>query len=807
MNRRVLNIFPSFSLSLNERIALVGEAPGAEEELQGRPFVGASGWLLDSLLSSIKLPRSACFVGNVYQYRPPNNDLSIVDRDCPQWLESTTQLTKDLVSYNPTVICALGETALNFLTGKKGITKWRGSILPTAATLALPSPSKVIPTIHPAAVLRIYNWYKVVQFDLARVKEEAVSPELNLPIRQYEIVDTLTRFAEVGELLRKSEYLSFDIETTRAGKLICIGFSTQQDNAWCFNLAKFISPADFRQALIILAEILGCSNRKIAQNAQFDILTLALRYGIVVKNLWMDTMLAHHACYPELRKSLAFLTSIHTREPFYKDEAKPKEDEEADEVTKEKAWSDKLMSDEGFQQRLFIYNCKDAAVTFECAMKLDSLLDKLSARGGYELDMKALEVAMYMCAKGTLVSKERCEQKKAEIEQWVENLAVSSEKVFGRRVNVKSPKDMKALLYDELHLPIQLNKISKKPSTNAEALIKLVKKTGNDQVRALLKMRQMRTHGSFFKLDLSPDGRFRSAFKPGGTEPGRWSSSASPFGGRNFMNIPSGEQPPNINCRDIYVADDGFSFVGFDKRSAESYVVAMKAWLVSGDDSYKKLVEAGQKVHVWFGRNLCRRGVFSLSEDKLVSGTLEYYIAKKSVHGFSYDMGPIRFCDVLAEETDGEVIVEVRQAKAIKASLYDDLPAIPKWQRAIQQLFKTQRHMTNCFGRKRFFFDRVGDDLYREAYANEPQGTVSDDVVRSILMIYKDMPWITPLHYNYDSFFGLCPNEQVTESVPIMKALAEQPIHLTSFDGSRSCDFTIPVVMKVGPSWGEMKEI
>jgi len=221
------------------------------------------------------------------------------------------------------------------------------------------------------------------------------------------------------------EFLSFDIETTRQGRLICIGFSDHEDRAWCVNPCVLQRPSKFSACALELERILSSGVKKIAQNAQFDILTLALRYGIVVKNLWMDTMLAHHACYPELKKSLAFLTSIHTREPFYKDESKPKEEEDADEVTKEKAWSDKLMADEGFQQRLFIYNCKDASVTFECCMKLNALLDKLGARGGYELDMRALEVAMYMCANGMLVSKEKCEAKKLEIDGWVENLAVS----------------------------------------------------------------------------------------------------------------------------------------------------------------------------------------------------------------------------------------------------------------------------------------------------------------------------------------------------------------------------------------------
>lgn len=806
MNRRVLNVFPAMTSESGERIALVGEAPGEDEEIYLTPFVGYSGKLLDGLLSSAKIIRRTCFVGNVYQYRPPGNKIEVVDRGCPQWLESITQLQEDLVKFNPTVICALGETAMHLLTGKTGITKYRGSILPCTFVPGL----KVVPTIHPAAVLRVYTWYKVVKFDLDRVKEESASSALNLPERTFTIVQTLPEALAVMERLRSVPRFSFDIETNMKGHLVCIGFSDHPSRAWTIPLDMRWTGVEYLTIMQSLEALMQSPAQKIAQNAQFDMTCLAWHYGIVVRNLWMDTMLAHHACFPEFRKSLAFQCSLYTREPYYKDEGK--------EDGSEKEWGAKLLSQDESKNKLFIYNCKDAAVTFECAEKLDVLLDKLSARAGYTLDMNLLEVAMFMTVRGALVDQARCTAKITEIDGWIANLNETCEKVFGRPVNVKSPRDMKALLYDELKLPPVYN-AEKKLTTNADALIKLTQKTGNPTIKLLLKIRQFRTHQAFFSPGVYSDGRMHASSNIAGTENARWSSSASILGGRNFMNIPSGDQPPHINCRDIYIADPGMIMVGWDKKGAEACVVSYKAWLITGDASYKNVIDSGEKIHVWLMRRLIRRGICPLSEEQLnaelrlpddqrsFTFKIWYYISKKAIHAFSYGMGYLKFCNVCAEETDGEVIVEPYVSKQVRGVIYEELSSIPKWQIAVQTLMRTQRHMLTAFGRIRYFFERMGDDLFGEAYAFEPQATVADDVARALRRTYDELPSVEPLQQNYDSILCQCPIEQKDEVLPKMKLIAEQPFTLTSFDGSQSVRLTIPVSLKAGRSWGEMEEV
>lgn len=134
-------------------IMLVGEAPGRNEDLQGRPFVGAAGRLLDSLLEGVGLSRSQVFIGNVLKCRPPNNrdPLQSEVEACTPFLDDQIRIIR------PKLIVALGRYSANYLLGKAGlrlnaITSIRGRMI-QADLLGLKV--LILPTLHPAAAL--YN--------------------------------------------------------------------------------------------------------------------------------------------------------------------------------------------------------------------------------------------------------------------------------------------------------------------------------------------------------------------------------------------------------------------------------------------------------------------------------------------------------------------------------------------------------------------------------------------------------------------------------------------------------------------------
>jgi DNA polymerase len=109
--------------NLNAEWLIVGEAPGAEEDRQGEPFVGRAGQLLNAMLRAVGLAREQVYIANVLKCRPPENR-----NPAPIEIESCMpHLWKQIELINPKVVCTLGNFATQTILGKKvGITKVRG---------------------------------------------------------------------------------------------------------------------------------------------------------------------------------------------------------------------------------------------------------------------------------------------------------------------------------------------------------------------------------------------------------------------------------------------------------------------------------------------------------------------------------------------------------------------------------------------------------------------------------------------------------------------------------------------------------
>jgi DNA polymerase len=140
----------------NAEIMLIGEAPGADEDLQGVPFVGKAGQLLTKILGAINLQREEVYIANVVKCRPPGNKTPTEDdfKDCLPYLLKQIELIK------PKFILTLGAVPLKALLGAKyQITKVRGKILDFKGIV-------LIPTFHPAYLLRNPNAKKEVWEDV-----------------------------------------------------------------------------------------------------------------------------------------------------------------------------------------------------------------------------------------------------------------------------------------------------------------------------------------------------------------------------------------------------------------------------------------------------------------------------------------------------------------------------------------------------------------------------------------------------------------------------------------------------------------
>lgn len=158
------------------RLVFVGEAPGADEDAQGRPFVGRAGQLLTKMITAMGLARDEVFICNILKCRPPNNR----DPKLEEIHNCLPYLKRQLEVIQPEVIVALGaHAARTLLETDLAIGKLRGRFHEYRFSEEAP-PAKLMPTYHPAYLLRNYSYdnRKRVWEDMQKVLEE-----LGLPVR------------------------------------------------------------------------------------------------------------------------------------------------------------------------------------------------------------------------------------------------------------------------------------------------------------------------------------------------------------------------------------------------------------------------------------------------------------------------------------------------------------------------------------------------------------------------------------------------------------------------------------------------
>jgi len=147
--------------NLQADLMFVGEAPGADEDEQGFPFVGRAGQLLTKIIEGIGFKREDVFIGNINRCRPPGNRAPTL----PEAHTCRPFLLREIAVVRPKVIVVMGNTAMhNLLDTKVGITKMRGHFQDYFGV-------KVMPTFHPAFLLRDPNKKREVWEDMKKVRD------------------------------------------------------------------------------------------------------------------------------------------------------------------------------------------------------------------------------------------------------------------------------------------------------------------------------------------------------------------------------------------------------------------------------------------------------------------------------------------------------------------------------------------------------------------------------------------------------------------------------------------------------------
>lgn len=820
------------------RLAFVGEAPADEEVRSGRPFSAAPyGWNagseLDLWMRTAGILRPQCYIGNLSMEQAPGNKIKNMFQDSkcsiptPKLAEYIEILRQQLSELRPNCIVALGENPSYVLTGKKGLFSkngfYAGSILPCTLVPGL----KVIPIGHPAWIIRgMFALRQVMVRWLKRAIAESGSKELNLPERELVVDPDPDLILYHLDRLRNSHKIAFDIENPGRSPIVCISFSDSRN--WSMSV-PFTRGTGHRwhryveqEIWVAISKLLSGDALKIAHNLNYDF-TWLTTHKIHVKPPYYDTMIAHHACYPDLSRdelkklklnSLAFCTAFYTREPYYKSDYKV--DNEADEKWK------------GSEYEFWKYNAKDSVVAYEIQECTERDLKSLGQYECFQHDMSVWKPLMAMSLKGVkadVTAKEEVSQTSVSFisskEQKLYEIAIAADEKNGKiwepsnspddKKPINSHVEVKKLLYHTLALPIQCDQKTGKPSSDIVALNKLLKKTNHPAVQCIIDLRRLgKLKSTYLDADISLDQRYHTTYNQAKTTTFRLSSSFYVLrGGLNLQNIPVRKRGDDIYdglvtaYKKTFQADKGKLLGKRDLKQAEAMIVAYLARDMKQIEDFANGIDTHS-----VAASYLFDADYQTIYDGNQNGDPEYKMwrrfGKTVRHASNYRMGKRTLRDNFFKE--GLDIPEKdcdRMLRAMKAGV----PMVINWQSEVEHLIKEKRTLVTPLGRRRYFMGKLSDDVIREGIAFVPQCTVAHvlDIGLERINDYLEQqedPEIFDLLMNvHDAVIWQSPEDLIKDHSMLIGKMMDVLLTINGME------LIIPSDLAIGPNWGSMEEV
>ena len=799
--------FVSHCGPLTASIALIGEAPGADEVRLNQPFVGKAGQFLDVLLAKAGIDRRHCFITNVVKVRPPNNDLTRLGElgtSIEEWIPS---LLQELINLpNLKVIVPMGAKALLAVTELTSIYKYRGSIM--AYT---PKPGVwTVPTLHPSHVMqRDYKMHMTMTHDL--MKAQSISTVgFTRRERTLRIRPSLSEALGYIQQCKRSKAFSWDLETFDE-QIACIGLGLSAIDAMCIpfksGYSNYWSEGDERLIWSELGELFDSPTVvKVAHNAfGFDNFFLSRIYGSQPRAPQFDTRLAHAVVMPELSHKLDFLTSVYTDMEYYKDDTKS-------ETTGKRF--DRSRSDVAYFDKLFLYNCKDCVATFEVYEQLQEELSSLGMTSFFAGYIQPLYRALFdISLKGASVDINKMSQLREKLSRRVSKYENYIQAKLGYVPNPKSPKQMIKFLYDDLKLPKKYlhdkKTNTRRLTTNADAIEALITElveqiserlttgkttanaidpTSSQVLQAFLRIREhSKTIGTYLNPEkLDPDGRLRTSW--GVTETGRLSSSGKLDGtGMNLQNIPE-------DVREIFIVEEGEEMSEDDLSQAEARAVAALANCAPMLHEFSK---PKGDIFKFIASMIYNCAVEDVTPEQRTK-------CKRLVHSVHYGAS-----DSMNAKMMG---LSLQETTALKSAYFSIFGEIRRWQETTRLEVAQTRRLTTCFGRVRVFCGRVpmstssndfGADTYKEALAHAPQSTVGDITNQGLLKLHhlwRGSPKRVVFQV-HDSIIKVYPKALRAAVKDDVQWALSKPLSI------KGVELLIPVETKVGPHWGQLTKL
>lgn len=611
---------------------------------------------------------------------------------------------------------------------------------------------KLIPTVHPAYVLRDSSFWSMAVLDLKRVARERNTEEYaNVPKWDFIVrppfetvlttIDNLQKAVAGGVL----EWLDFDLET-RAGHIACAGISWSRTEAICIPFMCVEDKQGYwveeQEAEIVfrLYKLLTHPKVKVRwQNGLYDA-QYTYRHWHFVPRGAQDTMIAHHTAWCGLPKSLAFQSSMYSDHYlFWKDDGK--------------TWAREMGEDQ-----LWAYNGQDCVRTRECGEVEAITIEQLGLQKQDAFQQEFFWPVLQCMQRGIAVDKKIRHQFMLELQEEMAKREEFFYHVLGHSLNPRSSPQMCKLFYEDLLQPKNISRAVKgKPghlTCDDEALTKIGLREPilRPLLRAIAEYRSLGVFLSTFVLaPLDVDGRMRTSYNICGTETFRFSSSENAFGsGTNLQNIPKGGDDDDSglvlpNVRKIFVPDPGFTIFDTDLSKADLRIVTWE----SGADEMKAMLREGRDPYIEMAREFYKDPSITKTRGD-GSEHPKYRTFKSFAHGTHYLGSP--------HGLSGRLGLTVHECDRTQRWYFGRNPQIKKWQDDFKKKVLAQRFVENIFGYRRYYFGKIDDATFREAIAWVPQSTVALYINRIWMNIYKNYPSIWILLQVHDSLVGQVPS-------------------------------------------------
>ena len=759
--------------TFNSEVAIVAEAPGPREIQLKTPLVGGSGSFLWSALKKHGLHRTQFYITNVVKRQLAFGGLDADKVQLPKVeYDHWVGLLKWELACLPNLryVLVLGNFALDALCGRKGITKWRGSVLDFemfSLAESQPRTYKAVVANNPAAVIREPKTEIAFIMDIAKLPKVMSGKWTPYVIEGTVLSDYKSAIERIDYFTKTKNPISFDIETG-GGETACIGLADHKHIGFCIPFRNIRGEdyftieeeADIRMRLQRL--FADKSRRFIAQNANFDMYWLWLKDKIRVHAAWFDTMLAHHCLYPSIPHDLGFLCTQYTTHPYYKDERAE--------------WKDKGDIDLFWQ-----YNIKDVCITLAVHERLIEELKKQNMDEFFFTHIMKLQPHLVlMTAGGVLIDADEKEYFRKDVQEKVAGLLAQFHAAVGTatgddtfRPNPNSVKDRSELYFQRLKL---VGRGTSTDVSNRERMRSHARTP--DNAKEVLNLhdqwaKEFKFLSTYAESEIDDDGRMRCEWRQTGTQaaPGRLSSGQTLIGtGANLQNQPT-------KARRMFIADDGYVFIYFDLSQAEARYVAWEA----GIEKWKAQFEQARLD----GSYDCHRALASemfnvpyadvpLGDEDTSGNKTIRFIAKRCRHGLNYRMAP----DKLAETTG----LPLHRAHESYVLYHRLTPELRKWWATLENEARSTRMLYNAFGRRLYIMERLTPEALESIVAFKPQSTIGDKVSQVIYQCHEDDRWDMRrerICLNvHDALVGLATKERAKTCLSIMKHYAEKPINV-----------------------------